>query len=586
MTFLYLISLYCYAHNEGFWLDTLIHCTFGLHPIQTCTASDTVIGRNHDNKNILASTKLFVDRYVRLTFSDGFVHVGCEQLLRIDRDTWVCAQDLHEGDALLDTAGSHHLVRSVEIIHEDAVLYALSVQDYILAIEPYGLLVHNMAVTLGVSTLSLGAISITNPITIAIGATVALSIVASRAWQAWQNQSALSTTTLPDDVALTERSYYESRKKELDLLIDELTRIKKTIETIKLLCNTASFTYQFFKQTSPPSKSTKPHPWLTITRDKELKLSETQQQELRALRQQDLLMHEQKIIELHTMLAMHSNALIEHVGANCAEYQTCSASLHDTFKDFQCGHLSNKEIAHVYSCLLNQELMLNRILCTVQEACCIGEYYHKLPATSCIHSSTTIVQAWHQIQSCIASKKQWIIKERDTCNQRMRVVEQYFTRRGGDINKLKHNLRDIVEKRLNTRDIAVMTAAANKLASATQEATASVTLPQEELEQKEKNNIKTVKDILANATFIEEKQLSKLFSKGGGYQEALQDFESLGPTQVKDISKDGKKGLRGILPDGSRVNVREKSTDQRPTLEIQPPENVDGKFIKIRYGTK
>ena len=96
--------------------------------------------------------------------------------------------------------------------------------------------------------------------------------------------------------------------------------------------------------------------------------------------------------------------------------------------------------------------------------------------------------------------------------------------------------------------------------------------------------IKTIDDIISNAQPGEVKRFSKQFNKEGGYQEALEDFESLGPSNVKDISQD-KVGKIGILPDGRRVNVRLDSSDSRPTLEIQSVD-AKNKAIKIRYGDK
>lgn len=579
------LSLSLLAHNEGFVPETLAHGASKMLPIKKCTTSDPIISRNHALKAVTATTKVYVDRYVHLKFADGCVRTGCEQQFYTDRALWKCAQDLCTGDALCDIQGNHHLVLDVKIIHESVTLYALSVEDNVLCIEPYGLLVHNMAAVLGASSLSLGAISIANPIALMVGATVALSIVASRAWQTWQKYNASHDTEPSDDVILAERLYYETRKKELEQLKNELIRIKEAIETIKLVCKTVSFTYQFFKQ-APPTIKPIQHRLLSISKDKERKLNAAQQQELRTLRQQDLLVREQEIIELHTLLAMHSNTLIERMQTEYAEYQACNAPLHTTFNDFACGYLDNTTIGNFYACLIMQELALERMMQTIQEACCVAQCYQKLPSGSCIHSSTTIVQAWHQAQPCIANRKQLITKERDTCNQRMRAVEQHFTRRGGDISKLKNGLRTTTEKHLNKHDIKQMTTAITKLNTVMHNATGTATLPEQiEVEkEEEKKQSKTVEDILADAELLEVKD-AKIFGKKGGYAEALADFESLNLSGVKDMPN-GKIGKIGELPDGRRVNVRIDSSDKRPTLEIQPPRGASGKIIKVRYGTK
>jgi len=74
------------------------------------------------------------------------------------------------------------------------------------------------------------------------------------------------------------------------------------------------------------------------------------------------------------------------------------------------------------------------------------------------------------------------------------------------------------------------------------------------------------------------------YVKPGSYEDALKDFEKLKPKNVQDLP--GKEGKRGTLSDGSEVNVRVKSKDGRPTIEIRPVENSGDKRIKIRYGDK
>jgi len=68
---------------------------------------------------------------------------------------------------------------------------------------------------------------------------------------------------------------------------------------------------------------------------------------------------------------------------------------------------------------------------------------------------------------------------------------------------------------------------------------------------------------------------SQQWEKPGGKAEADKDFDNLKPKDVKPIPG----GRTGTLPDGRSVNVRDRSTDGRPTLEIQ-----DGPSrIKVRY---
>lgn len=67
----------------------------------------------------------------------------------------------------------------------------------------------------------------------------------------------------------------------------------------------------------------------------------------------------------------------------------------------------------------------------------------------------------------------------------------------------------------------------------------------------------------------------------GGYKEAGEDFEKLQPSNVVPLRNPKNNGKVGLLEDGSRIIVREKSKEGSPTLERQFP---NGSVTKIRYG--
>lgn len=71
---------------------------------------------------------------------------------------------------------------------------------------------------------------------------------------------------------------------------------------------------------------------------------------------------------------------------------------------------------------------------------------------------------------------------------------------------------------------------------------------------------------------------STQFEKPGDLEKAMEDFYSLDPDNVVPIAT----GKRGVLKDGRDVNVRWRSEDGRPTLEIFNRNNK--KSIKFRYG--
>lgn len=86
----------------------------------------------------------------------------------------------------------------------------------------------------------------------------------------------------------------------------------------------------------------------------------------------------------------------------------------------------------------------------------------------------------------------------------------------------------------------------------------------------------TVEDLTSSSSKGQETTgRSKLFERTGGSDAANKEFDALAPSDIKDIPS----GRVGKLPDGRTVIVRERSTDGRPTLEIQSGKNR----IKFRY---
>lgn len=67
------------------------------------------------------------------------------------------------------------------------------------------------------------------------------------------------------------------------------------------------------------------------------------------------------------------------------------------------------------------------------------------------------------------------------------------------------------------------------------------------------------------------------YEKNGGYQKAMDGFNSLDVRNIRDLPNG--KGKVGELPDGRTINVRNGSSEGSPTLEILEGKNK----IKIRY---
>lgn len=97
-----------------------------------------------------------------------------------------------------------------------------------------------------------------------------------------------------------------------------------------------------------------------------------------------------------------------------------------------------------------------------------------------------------------------------------------------------------------------------------------------------KTVVKSVDDVLDGATAGRvTKGKTTQYVKSGDFSRASNEFDSLNPSNVKNINTPYGQGKTGTLPDGRTVTVRPGSTDGRPTLEIRNP---NGRGIEIRYG--
>jgi len=93
---------------------------------------------------------------------------------------------------------------------------------------------------------------------------------------------------------------------------------------------------------------------------------------------------------------------------------------------------------------------------------------------------------------------------------------------------------------------------------------------------------KTVDDILDGASpGRATKGKTTQYVKSGGYDQAATEFDSLNPSNVKEINTKYGSGKTGTLPDGRTITARPGSSDGRPTLEIR---DSNGRGVEIRYG--
>lgn len=462
-----------YYSQEGFCANTLIQTPFGYKAIRKLTQGDIVIDCNGKEKKITTIAKQYVNRYIKLIIDDTPIYTGYDQLYyAFPIGMWVAAQDVKAGDMLLNNTNELCSVTYAELICENKLLYYVTVEDHTFCIAPYGLCAHNAeAFIIGVSSMCLGHTIIINPIVATIGATVALSTIAHKAYKAYIQQCPGNDQkiALPTDVILVERSYYIQRSTALETIKQELLYIKNGLENIKVFCgaDSASFTYQFLKQTNTQNIHNE-NQLLKISVASEMQLSDNQKENLRALREIELEHLEQEVVTLQVVaLAFHIDELIEQVYGADNEYKKSRKEIDvvTALWNNNRDRMTDSIALQSYKADLLDEHLLNDLNQKVDELKIVAHYYRNCMNALCIKQSTNIIDLLEKMNPAITEYDQRIAKEKARVAQAIFVSEQYFARRGISIEHVKNETKNCLEKGRNGRNAHVIAEAKNKLVS-------------------------------------------------------------------------------------------------------------------------
>jgi Tfp pilus assembly protein PilE len=461
-----------YRPQEGFCANTLVKTPFGYKPIKKLNQDDIVIGSNGREKRIVAITKHYVNRCVKLIIHNTTMYTGYDQYYyKSPTCAGVKAHKLKAGDMLLNDDHEGSLVTYVELINENKLLYYLTVEDHIFCIAPCDVYVHNAEpLVLGLSSVCLGSITIINPITATIGATIALSAIAHKAYQAYMQQRSGndSTISLPTNVILAERSYYIERSIALQGIKQELLSIKNGLENLKALCgsSSANFTYQFLKQTVP-ANIRQQNQLLQISATREMQLSDNQKENLRTLREVDLQYIEQEIVTLQTVLAFHINELIEQLYAAHNEYKSAGGET-DTATilwNDNCNDMTDSIAFQSYKVGLLEDFLLKNLDQKVNELKIVAQYYHNCIKAVCIRQSTNIFDLLEKMNSVISEYDQKIAQEKSRIARNISLLEQHFECHGIFVGYAKNEIKTHLQKSRDGRNAQVIIEAQNKLES-------------------------------------------------------------------------------------------------------------------------
>ena len=182
-------------HAEGFIAGTLVHSEQEIVPIEQIVEGDYVIAygaRELPAYAVMHTIKSNVDEYIKIRIGDNYVCAALDQkFYLLNKYQWINAGELSPLDQLLCYNGTVVCINAVEIVHEQRVMYALSVDtSHLFCVSPCGIIVHNIEpVTTGGALVVLGTFSVACPpaaAVAAIGELIAFGVVSLGAYLAYK----------------------------------------------------------------------------------------------------------------------------------------------------------------------------------------------------------------------------------------------------------------------------------------------------------------------------------------------------------------------------------------------------------------
>ncbi len=457
--------------QHGFCADMFMQTSVGYKEIKKLTEGDIIIDCNREEKKIIAIMKHFVNRYIKLVVGDTSICTGCDQLYYKFPGIWIAAQEIKIGDALFNYANESCLVDHVELVHEDELLYCLTVEGHTFCIAPHDLCAHNVeALILGVSSIYLGNITIINPVVATVGVAIAFSAIVHKAYQTYMQQCSDNDQkiVLPPDIIFAERFYYIQRSTALEEIKQEFICIKNGLKNIKFLssANLISFTCQFLEENGSQNLY-KPNQLLKILAKDESLLSDKQKENLRALREFELEHLEQEIIHLQCTLALHVDELIQQIDAVCGEYNKAQEQINDAAMlwNNNRNNITYTIALQAYKANLLQEHLLANFNQKLNELKMVTQYYVSCTNSICIKQSTNIIEILEKLAPVIIEYDQWVTVEKLRIATNINMIEEHFTYRSISVSHLKNGINSEFAKNRSDRNAQAVDETTNKLVS-------------------------------------------------------------------------------------------------------------------------
>jgi hypothetical protein len=168
---LFLLIFSLHMHSAGFAGKTLLLTDQGQIAFEQLNAKMLIqLGKN-DNQSIVFFHKQYVEQVVQLSCADEIITCHPKQLFWcVNKNGWVCAQDLITGDLLQTVDEKQIAIDTVQLIQQHTKIYSLTVgPPHYLYVGKYAVLAHNVVPFVLVATAPLTSTIAVKVATTALG---------------------------------------------------------------------------------------------------------------------------------------------------------------------------------------------------------------------------------------------------------------------------------------------------------------------------------------------------------------------------------------------------------------------------------
>lgn len=434
---------------DGFCAGILVKTPSGYNPIETLHVGDYLLDPHDQPKRIEGIAFRWVPRYWRVRINSEDIGFGVHQSFYTPSSDW---RTIAESKDISTANGSIKPLYDAELIEESTCLYMLTVEDHIFCITTYDLMVHNAeALVVGAVGIALENFAIAPAVISAVQTTLSLSFISYRALQEYcaqqdaQNKE-FNELELCQKTRQAERRYFETRKQELEKLRDEFLIVKDGLQSIGAGCNGGiNFTLLFLRQQTFLQAANPGNLLLT----NEMQLSQEQYEKVRTARDMYLNMVEQEIDDLHLIIALHLNEVIENVKqAEHYHWQVTKITTKaiDAWNRMCYGTIPADVALQLYEHCLYDYYSLQKAKQYLQELTLLINFYRREFYRSYLSQTIPLQELLDRIPSLIKQHEEWIAKENQRITSNIAITEDFYTRNNVNVAHIWPQFKAAFEK--------------------------------------------------------------------------------------------------------------------------------------------